>query len=253
MSQKKNVRSIKRLRIFAGPNGSGKSTLLYKLQQRYDLGVVVNADVISAQLKTSGELDFDSFSLSTNPSEFSRFCQSPDNDSFIRKIGKPAFVIENNRCLVPQNQSCDLGYNAALIAGFIRYLLCRTGLSFSYETVLSHRSKIVEIQDARERGYRIYLYFVCLDSSDVSVRRVHARVQMGGHDVETGKIKDRYTRSLENLLPVLQLSHRAYLFDNSKQMEMVSEFEEPRLKLLRDEDRMPNWFSRYIRDRLEND
>lgn len=253
MSQEKITRSIKRLRIFAGPNGSGKSTLLYKLQNRYDLGVVVNADMISAQLQATGELGFDQFQLSSEASEFSCFCQSPNNASFIRKIGKPAFMIENNRCIVPKKESCDLGYYAALIAGFIRHLLCRSGLSFSYETVLSHHSKIDEIMDARKQGYRIYIYYVCLDSPDVSVRRVHARVKMGGHNVETGKIKDRYTRSLENLLPALLLSHRAYLFDNSKQMEMISEFEEPRLKLLRDEDRMPNWFSKYIRDRLESE
>ena len=253
MPQESFLHRTKRLRVFAGPNGSGKSTLVKELQKKYNLGFVVNADVICDQLRATGKLELEKFRLSTNQSEFLQFCQLPANASFILKIGKPTFVVEDNCCIVDQTCPCNLSYNAALIAGFIRYQLCQSGLSFSYETVMSHRSKIDEIDDARKLGYRVYLYYVCLDSSEISVGRVQTRVKMGGHNVETCKIKSRYIHSLENLLPVLQLSHRAYLFDNSKIMNMVASFNENRLTLNEPVEQMPNWFSRYILEMLADD
>ena len=252
MSQESFLARIKRLRVFAGPNGSGKSTLVENIRKNYDLGVLVNADDICEQLKTTGKLELGDFRLSTNQSAFLQFCQLPASKSFTSKIGKPAFVVENNCCIVAQDYSCDLSYAAAIIASFIRHQLWRAGLSFSYETVMSHPSKIDEIAVARKLGYRIYLYYVCLDSSEINVNRVRARVKMGGHDVEQCKIESRYTSSLENLLPVLQLSHRAYLFDNSSSMDMVASFDENHLTL-HGEGQMPDWFSRYVLEKLVDD
>lgn len=44
----------RRLRIFAGPNGSGKTTLYRITQNKFHLGVMVNADVIEHDIRSSG-------------------------------------------------------------------------------------------------------------------------------------------------------------------------------------------------------
>ena len=53
------------------------------------------------------------------------------------------------------------GYLAASIVDFLREELMRRGLSFSYETVMSHRNKVEFLGRARTEGYKTYLYFVC--------------------------------------------------------------------------------------------
>lgn len=52
-------------------------------------------------------------------------------------------------------------YEGAFIASFIRHLLILQNKSFSFETVMSHTSKIEEIKNVVLLGYNAYLYF-CL-------------------------------------------------------------------------------------------
>ena len=96
--------------------------------------------------------------------------------------------------------------------------------SFIFESVFSHPSKIVELQDAINKGYRIYLYFVCIDSPEVNVARVEDRVKKNGHHVDYAKVIQRYYRALDYLHQVLPLCYRAYLFDNSgSKQELIAE------------------------------
>ena len=62
-------------------------------------------------------------------------------------------------------------------------------ISFSFETVMSHPSKIKELKKAKEKGYRIYLYFVCTDDAEINVNRVANRIEKGGHPVDVYKIR----------------------------------------------------------------
>ncbi len=105
-------------------------------------------------------------------------------------------------------------YEGAFIASFIRHLLIQQNKSFSFETVMSHTSKIDEIANTVKLGYKAYLYFVCIDSPTVNVSRVNNRVDKGGHEVPESKIIDRYYRTLNNLHLALPLCYRVYFFDN---------------------------------------
>jgi len=52
-------------------------------------------------------------------------------------------------------------------------------------------------------------------------------LKRGGHDVPGEKIQKRYYRSFENLLDIIKLVNRAYLFDNSgKRHRLVAEINE---------------------------
>ena len=139
-------------------------------------------------------------------------------------------------------------YQASLVASFIREMLFIHNSSFSFETVMSHSSKLNEIEDAIAKDYQCYLYFVCTDNSEINVSRVSNRVEKGGHDVDVVKIKERYYRTLQNLYPATQLCYRTFLFDNSGQrLTLIAEiFKGEELTLHVDSTEFPDWFSKYM-------
>lgn len=52
-------------------------------------------------------------------------------------------------------------YLAALIAEFFRVQLLCTNASFSFETVMSHPSKIEFLKEAKHQKFKTYMYFIC--------------------------------------------------------------------------------------------
>lgn len=88
-------------------------------------------------------------------------------------------------------------------------------LSFTFETVMSHPSKLDFFEDCRTAGYETILYFVATGDPSLNVARVRQRVTLGGHDVPTDRIVSRYHRTLELLPRALRLATKAALFDNS--------------------------------------
>jgi predicted ABC-type ATPase len=87
--------------------------------------------------------------------------------------------------------------------------------SFSFETVMSHRSKIEILAEARQRGYKVVFYFVATDDPVINIHRVSNRVAQGGHDVDAGRIVARYFRSMELMSEAMMIADAAYIFDNS--------------------------------------
>lgn len=93
---------------------------------------------------------------------------------------------------------------------------CLTGrTSFSFETVMSHPSKIELMMRAERAGYDVTVYFVCTSAPEINVRRVENRVSSGGHDVPHDRIVARYWRSLALLPQAALTARRTVLFDNS--------------------------------------
>lgn len=80
---------------------------------------------------------------------------------------------------------------------------------------MSHRSKVDLFRWARSIGYRTYLYYIATETPQINLDRVALRVANGGHDVPPEKVLHRYYRSLELLPEAIYRSDRAYLFDNS--------------------------------------
>lgn len=104
---------------------------------------------------------------------------------------------------------------AQITADFQRDQCLLSGLSFSFETVMSHPSKLDFMIRAHEAGYDVTLFFICTTDPKINIRRIENRVRLGGHDVPHERIVARYWRTLE-LLPLAALvAHRTVLFDNS--------------------------------------
>lgn len=139
-------------------------------------------------------------------------------------------------------------YIAADLAGFFRTFHLEHNHSFTFESVLSHPSKLNLLQTAKAKGYRIYLYYIATESPEINVNRVKIRVSQHGHPVSEEAIRSRYMKSLKLLYQAIKLSDRAYLFDNSgKESLYISEItngEDVELHCSTNE--VPNWFIRYV-------
>ncbi len=237
----------KKIRIFAGPNGSGKSTLFKEFSKNYNTGFFINADEIETKLKSSGLIDLKEMGLVASQVDLENFKSLDSSKSLYRKAETEGHKIN---ILIKQNFIVDASkethsYEGAFVASFIRDLLIKQNKSFSFETVMSHSSKINEINTIVKKGYDAYLYFVCIDSPEVNISRVNNRVDKGGHNVSEDKVLNRYYRALEMVHLVLPLCYRAYLFDNSgKTQELIAEVYKGAMMLKTDNP--PQWFIKYV-------
>ncbi len=88
--------------------------------------------------------------------------------------------------------------------------------NFAFETTLAGRTYARWLDSLRESGYEVYLFYFWLNSVEMAIARVAARVKKGGHHVPDSTIRQRYDRSIRNLfdlyIPVVN-SWKAY--DNS--------------------------------------
>lgn len=137
-------------------------------------------------------------------------------------------------------------YFASVAADFLRQKLLERRVSFSFETVMSSHDKVALLEKAQSIGYRTYLYYIATDDPAINVSRVKTRVNLGGHDVPEEKIVSRYERSIGLLVQAVKHSHRAYIFDNSRQSGerlWVAEITDGRDLELKC-DPMPRWFQK---------
>jgi len=192
-----------RLRIFAGPNGSGKSTLFDSFSKKYNAGIFLNADLIEKELADKGFIDLSDFNLNLTQNDLNEFLQTQRAASLVKKSiennHKIDFRLKENVIVDAQKETHS--YEGALISAFLRHHLQGNNIDFCFETVMSHPSKIEEIREAKEKGYKTYLYFICIDDPEVNVSRVENRVIKGGHNVSSEKVSSRYYNTLNNLCP----------------------------------------------------
>jgi predicted ABC-type ATPase len=138
-------------------------------------------------------------------------------------------------------------YLAADLAEFIRQQLLLNDISFTYETVMSHESKVAFLQQAKEKGFRVYLYYIATEDPEINISRVNVRVAQDGHFVDPAVVKDRYYRSLKQLKAAVKLSNRAYIWDNSgKASILIAEITDGIDVKIIDTEKVPNWFVKYL-------
>ena len=88
-------------------------------------------------------------------------------------------------------------------------------VDFSFETVMSHPSKVDVLRRARHLGYFVTLFFVATEWPSLNVERVRQRVALGGHDVPQDRVIARYERTMALLPEAIMQCDRAVLFDNT--------------------------------------
>lgn len=170
------MQEIKRLRVFAGPNGSGKSTLFEAIDKKFNTGYFVNADNIELLINKERKINlYKDYGLKIHQKDFDEFINSSTTISLINKANQKGLSINlklENNCIIKFNNESTNSYEASLIASFIRHNLVKNKSNFSFETVLSHPSKIEEIKNIKKNNYKTYLYFICTDSVEININNV---------------------------------------------------------------------------------
>jgi predicted ABC-type ATPase len=238
--------AAKRMRIFAGPNGSGKTTIINNLREKIPFGIYVNADDIEQSLVKTNSLLFSTYSLTVEEHDLQAFFQQ-SNFSPVKRNDPDLW----QRLAVQENtfrpQTNVDSYLAADLAEYIKQQLLKQEISFTYETVMSHESKVDFMRLARERGYRLYLYFIATEDPEINLSRVSARVAQKGHSVAPDIIRNRYYRSLGQLKTAVMQTDRGYIFDNSgTTAKLIAEITDGTDVNLIDTFNVPNWFVQYL-------
>lgn len=116
----------------------------------------------------------------------------------------------------PENPELK-SYEAAAIAAKLRTSFLKKGVSFCFETVFSHPSKIDFVAEAKSLGYETILVYIHLQTTELNLARIAQRVSEGGHDVPAEKVVTRIPRTVQNIRDVLPLVDVAKFYDNSFQ------------------------------------
>jgi predicted ABC-type ATPase len=141
-------------------------------------------------------------------------------------------------------------YEAAQLAERQRFHLLQEGVSFCFETVYSHPSKIDFLARAKGLGYQIIMVLIHLDSSDLNQARVACRVSEGGHGVAAEKVVARIPRLLEQVRLSIPLLDLLRVYDNSSALDPF----QPVLTINNGEiilhrDPLPGWAAALLADR----
>ena len=98
----------------------------------------------------------------------------------------------------------------------IRYMM-EKGKDFSIETTLATRSLKKIIARAQKEGYFVTVLYFWLNTPDLAVERVRARVAAGGHNVPEPVIRRRYQTGLHYLFEdYMPMVDQWILADNSE-------------------------------------
>ena len=125
------------------------------------------------------------------------------------------------------------------------------GLDYAFETTLGGNTIASLLEQAISAGIEVRIWYVALARLELHIARVKARVAKGGHDIPEDRIRERYARSLSNLIRLMPGLTELRVYDNSQQAD-PNEGEEPQLQLILHLDRgrvrsiceleaTPNW------------
>ena len=98
----------------------------------------------------------------------------------------------------------------------IRYLL-KKQQDFAIETTLATRTLLKIAKQAQMAGYTVTLLYFWLNSPDLAIERVRARVEAGGHDIPEETIRRRYSTGIYYFFNLYApICERWILTDNSQ-------------------------------------
>jgi len=95
-------------------------------------------------------------------------------------------------------------------------LLAERNRDFGFETTLAGKGYVRLLNDLKDRGYSIHLFYLWIHSIDIALERIAARVRMGGHNVPEDIVRRRYQRGPLNFSKLYRpLSDFWAIYDNS--------------------------------------
>ena len=125
-------------------------------------------------------------------------------------------IVEFAKGLAPFDPESVSVQASRLMLMRIRYLFSKKE-DFSIETTLATRSLLKMIREAQAEGYFVTLMYFWLNSPDLAVARVKARVEAGGHNIPEETVRRRYRVGIKYFFrDYAPLCDRWILADNSQ-------------------------------------
>jgi predicted ABC-type ATPase len=110
--------------------------------------------------------------------------------------------------------------------------LTKAKQGFGFETTLAGRGYVPKLNEMKNQGYRILLFFLWLPNADLAVARVKNRVRQGGHNVPEPVIRRRFESGIRNLFRLYRpLLDAWWLYDASRLPPKVVAEENGELRL----------------------
>ena len=101
------------------------------------------------------------------------------------------------------------------------------GESFAFETTLSGLAYLRHIEQWKQQGYHISLFFLALTSEAVAIARVAERVRQGGHNIPEDVIRRRFAAGRKHFEQDYRSQVQAWaLYDNSGNEPVLIEWGE---------------------------
>lgn len=124
------------------------------------------------------------------------------------------------------------------------------GVSFTQETTLSGHHTKTTAHKVKDAGYYIRLYYIGLDTTEESKRRIANRVARGGHNIDSEDVERRFLGRWTAVQAVLPYCDEAVFYDNGFAEVAVYRNGE----LILEGDHRPRWImelSEYLKDAPE--
>jgi predicted ABC-type ATPase len=128
---------------------------------------------------------------------------NPDEAAELIRVANPGITLEE-----AQSAAWDEG----------RRLLERAineRLDYAFETTLGGRTIPALLEKAMEVGIEVRIWYVGLTNAELHIARVRARAKRGGHDIPEERIRQRYPRSVFNLIQLVPKLTELRVYDNS--------------------------------------
>jgi len=102
--------------------------------------------------------------------------------------------------------------------------LARSKSSFAFESTLSGLAYASRLRKWKAEGYRLEIVYLKIDSPQLALRRIAARVKQGGHNVPREDVLRRFVRSWTNFVGIYRALADAWsVYDNSQATPLLIE------------------------------
>ena len=119
---------------------------------------------------------------------------------------------------------------------------------FRFESTLSGNSILQRMKKAKENGFYVHLNYIGVNSVEINLARVKARVKAGGHFIAEDIVKNRYQMSFDNLFLVLPYCDEVFIYDNSSiAPELIFQIKDNNIAQF--SEFLPNW-CKHVLDKL---
>ncbi len=88
-------------------------------------------------------------------------------------------------------------------------------MDFAFETTLGASTIPAMLADAARRGVAVHVWYAGLETPELHIARVRARVARGGHDIPVEAIRRRFEHSRINLIGLLPALAALRVYDNN--------------------------------------